>query len=197
MRQRFSLPYEENQIIDILTASMIAEVRYRGGEYVSTPGIEKAIEVTAAWLHGGGKTGMLYCGRCGNGKTTLMRAVMTLTGYVAAIDIDGTPMSLRYTTARDIAHCSISEQGTYERLCKCPMLAIDDLGTEPTEVLDYGNVTNPAIDLLSRRYDEQLFTMISTNLAPKEIREKYGDRIADRFNEMFARVVFNEKSFRV
>ena len=76
------------------------------------------------------------------------------------------------------------------------MLAIDDLGTEPAEVLDYGNVFNPAIDLLSARYTDQLFTVVTTNLTPKQIREHYGDRIADRFNEMFERIVFDNSTYR-
>ena len=36
------------------------------------------------------------------------------------------------------------------------VLGLDDLGTEPSEVLDYGNVYTPVIDLLTKRYEEQL-----------------------------------------
>ena len=76
------------------------------------------------------------------------------------------------------------------------MLAIDDLGTEPVEVLDYGNVLYPIVDLLTRRYDRQLFTVITTNLTSEEIRAKYGERIADRLNEMMTKIVFRDSSFR-
>ena len=76
------------------------------------------------------------------------------------------------------------------------MLAIDDLGTEPAEVLSYGNVLSPVIDLLSRRYDDQLFTIVTTNLTPKQIREHYGERMADRFNEMFERIIFDNPTYR-
>ena len=69
------------------------------------------------------------------------------------------------------------------------MLGIDDLGTEPSEVLDYGNVYTPVIDLLTKRYEEQLFTVITTNLTPQQIREHYGDRIADRLNEMVKKIL--------
>ena len=47
------------------------------------------------------------------------------------------------------------------------VLGIDDLGTEPSEVSDYGNVYTPVIDLLTKRYEEQLFTIITTNLTPQ------------------------------
>ena len=76
------------------------------------------------------------------------------------------------------------------------MLGIDDLGTEPREVMDFGNVVTPVIDLLTKRYDEQLFTIITTNLTPKQIREHYGDRIADRLNEMIEKIVFKNDSYR-
>ena len=76
------------------------------------------------------------------------------------------------------------------------LLAIDDLGKEPTEVLDYGNVLNPVIDILEYRYNRQLFTVVTTNLTPKEIREKYGARIADRFNEMLHVIRFQDISYR-
>lgn len=54
------------------------------------------------------------------------------------------------------------------------MLAIEDMGREPTEVLDYGNILNPVIDLIEYRYDAQLFTVITTNLNKKEIRASMG-----------------------
>ena len=77
-----------------------------------------------------------------------------------------------------------------------PMLAIEDMGREPTEVLDYGNILNPVIDLIEYRYDAQLFTIITTNLNPKEIRAKYGARVADRFNEMLEKIIFKNSSYR-
>jgi DNA replication protein DnaC len=42
----------------------------------------------------------------------------------------------------------------------------------------------------------QLFTIITTNLTPAEIREKYGDRIADRMNEMMVKIIFNNPTYR-
>ena len=47
------------------------------------------------------------------------------------------------------------------------VLGLDDLGTEPSEVLDYDNVYTPVIDLLTKRYEEQFFTIITTNLTPQ------------------------------
>ena len=62
--------------------------------------------------------------------------------------------------------------------------------------VDYGNVYTPVIDLLTKRYEEQLFTIITANLTPQQIREHYGDRIADRLNEMVKKIVFNNATYR-
>lgn len=68
--------------------------------------------------------------------------------------------------------------------------------TEPIEVMDYGNISYPLIDLLTQRYELQQFTIITTNLTGQAIREKYGDRIADRLNEMMEKVGFTNPSYR-
>jgi len=57
-------------------------------------------------------------------------------------------------------------------------------------------VLSPIIDLLEHRYNEQLFTLITTNLNAEQIRERYKARIADRFNEMLEVIVFEDGSFR-
>lgn len=59
-----------------------------------------------------------------------------------------------------------------------------------------GHVVNPISDLIGSRYRDQLFTFITTNLTPREIRQKYGNRVADRFNEMTEPVVFENDTYR-
>ena len=71
---------------------------------------------------------------------------------------------VRIVDAKYIAYLCKNSYETYRKLTSADMLGIDDLGTEPSEVLDYGNVYTPVIDLLTKRYEEQLFTIITTNL---------------------------------
>ena len=70
------------------------------------------------------------------------------------------------------------------------------MGTEPREVMEFGNVYTPLIDLISTRYEEQLYTIFTTNLTPAQLEEKYGKRIVDRLNEMVEKVVFENESYR-
>ena len=50
--------------------------------------------------------------------------------------------------------------------------------------------------MLEYRYNSQLFTFITTNLTKSQIREKYGNRIADRFNEMLEVIIFKNETYR-
>ncbi len=108
---------------------------------------------------------------------------------------DGT-YGIQIVDAKYIAYQCKNNYDAYRKLIKVDMLGIDDLGTEPSEVMDYGNVYTPVIDLLTKRYEEQLFTVITTNLTPQQIRGHYGDRIADRLNEMVKKIVFNNGTYR-
>ena len=78
------------------------------------------------------------------------------------------------------------------------ILFIDDLGTEPLAVRNYGNEIMPLTELLLHRYDKGLPTVITTNLGDQAIADTYGPRILDRLNEMYERKGFNniKQSFR-
>lgn len=175
----------------------MAEVEYRHRTFVSDDYTTQHIQSAARWLtEPCPKLGMLLCGQCGNGKSTLVRAIRSLIQLLYHSSSYDDQRYLRIVDAKEVVAIAKADYRQFTDLCKLDMLTIDDLGIEPSEVLDYGNVLNPAIDLLTRRYNDQLFTVVTTNLTPQQIREHYGDRIADRFNEMMARIVFNNPSYR-
>jgi DNA replication protein DnaC len=57
-------------------------------------------------------------------------------------------------------------------------------------------VISSVVELLEYLYNNQLFTAITTNLMPKEVREKYGNRIADRCNKMMQIFIFDNDTYR-
>jgi DNA replication protein DnaC len=73
---------------------------------------------------------------------------------------------------------------------------IDDIGIEPKEVMDFGTITTPVVDLLEARYNRLKYTFVTTNLTPSELSEKYGPRLADRFREMFHVIGYDHPSYR-
>lgn len=149
------------------------------------------------------KCGILLCGNCGNGKTTTMHAFYTVCKYMDGIErmkIAEQGMlpkagKLFSTSARRLAQIA-KDVNAMNDAKTADVICIDDVGLEPTEVLDFGNAINPVIEILEHRYRQQLFTFITTNLTPKQIREKYGDRIADRFNEIMKCIVYENPTFR-
>ena len=149
------------------------------------------------------KRGILLCGNCGNGKTTSMNAFLSVSKYLEVVRrrtlmAEGEVpkgMAINATSARRLTQVAKDEVAMNEAKLS-HVLCIDDVGLEPTEVLDFGNAINPVIEILEHRYRNQLFTFITTNLTPKQIREKYGDRIADRFNEIMKCIVYDNPTFR-
>jgi DNA replication protein DnaC len=60
----------------------------------------------------------------------------------------------------------------------------------------YGNICSPITELLEYRYDKRLPTLISTNLTPPMITQRYSERVGDRLKEMMDVVVFEADSYR-
>ena len=149
------------------------------------------------------KCGILLCGNCGNGKTTTMNAFVSVCRFMDGVEkiraIEQGKLSksvnIQVTSARRLTQVA-KDENCMNDAKKAHVLCIDDIGLEPTEVLDFGNAINPVIEIMEHRYRQQLFTFITTNLTPKQIREKYGDRVADRFNETMKCIVYDNPTFR-
>lgn len=187
---------EKDQAVDALTAAYKAEVDYRRRTFVMDEATKKNIEQFASFLTGeGGRFGAIFSGVCGNGKTTLLYAFQNLLNFLNNQGLFKEDTGISVVDAKDVVSYA-KDLKQFRALKDRRMIAIEDMGREPVEVLDYGNVLNPVVDLLEHRYNAQLFTIITTNLVPKEIRQKYGNRIADRFNEMFDKVIFANESYR-
>lgn len=139
--------------------------------------------------------GCILTGRVGSGKTTLMLALQRLLATMGRVGMLPFGTGLRVVSAKDI-HATEAQRDRFTLLCQDELLGIDDLGTESKEELSYGTVTTPLTDLIEYRYRHQLFTVITTNLTPKERMETYGARFADRTREMCRQIVFAHASYR-
>jgi DNA replication protein DnaC len=189
----------------MLRLAYAQEVEGRSMTFNHNENIEEYLDIIAEVMTSTStKCGILLCGTCGNGKTTTLNAFYRVCKYVDALNFraeqkkgNHLPSSwqLLTTTARRISQCAKDEHAMAEAK-KATVLCIDDVGLEPTEVLDFGNAINPVIEIMEQRYNKQLFTFITTNLTPSQIREKYGDRIADRFNETMKCIVYKNSTFR-
>ena len=194
---RFRIPYNEADTAKVLEAAYESEVRFRYRNYQADEATKSNIAAVAKLLCDESKFGIMLCGNCGNGKTTMMYAVRNLVNYLSrmgAIAIGNTRPELEVVDAMSIVKRAKDDE--LINIATKQMLGIDDLGNEPAEVMNYGNVVNPLAELLEIRYKRQLYTIVTTNLIPRQIREKYGARVADRLNEMFGVVIFKNSTYR-
>lgn len=192
----FRLPCTKEEAEKVLRSAIRAEVSSRGG--IPDLNGETAVVVSKVAENltmQSQKFGLMFSGQCGNGKSTMARAVAQTIKYFALIEkLESQNFRMFIISSKDLLAIDDTEQR--KQVKRLRFLGIEDLGNEPAERNDYGNISNPLVDILEYRYDNQLFTVITTNLTPRQITEKYGVRIADRFREMLDIVVFKGGSFR-
>ena len=162
------------------------EVADRGKMFIDSSELQGYIlRIAELFTKPTAKFGILLCGGVGNGKEIPLKDNKSCNCYTLTVE-----------SAKFIYNQVTVDPKGYAELQETNMLGIDDLGEEETALMNYGNRITPVIDLLSYRYCRMLFTMVTTNLTPAQIRATYGDRIADRFNEMMLILPYRSPSFR-
>ena len=194
-RFKWNLPVGNAQTL--LEAAYRAEVEYRqrSVQYDQTTQDNVKRVAEALTNEKSAKFGLMLCGLFGNGKTTMLYAVRNATNFLSDQGMWTEPKGIVITDAKEVGQYA-RDIRRFNDLRQKELLAVEDMGREANEIVEYGNVISPVIDLLEYRYNHQLFTIITTNLRAEEIRAKYGPRIADRFNEMLDVIVFRGVSYR-
>lgn len=179
------------------------EVRQRKRVYLIRQEQQEAIFKVADWMATSkAHFGLVLNGITGNGKTTLVRAMQDFFNKckfknpLQEESVFYMHASITFLTSKELYHLYATESKRFRRCMNTFILAIDDFGTEESEFSQYGNRYKPLEELLSYRYERMLPTIITTNLSGKAIREKYGDRLADRFKEMMEIVTLPDINFR-
>ncbi|WP_432061512.1 ATP-binding protein [Streptomyces sp. S1] len=130
---------------------------------------------------------LLMAGVVGAGKTHQAY------GAVRLLVQNGVGVRWRATTAADLyaelrPRPGVDSERELAVVSRCPLLIIDDLGaakaSEWTEEITYR--------LINRRYNLMLPTLITTNMAIRDLRAYVGDRVASRLAQMTTRVEFDE-----
>lgn len=131
---------------------------------------------------------LVLCGKTGVGKTYLTECIINAlskkfvpTLFVTSFGLNNT--CLKYHTTFDNTKSSVLEP-----LLNCDVLVVDDLGTEPI----LKNVTAEYLYLIiNERAIHNLTTIVTTNLSPNDINNRYGERIFSRlFNKSNSLVFF-------
>lgn len=203
-QERFALPYSESDIAKALMIGYDAEVIQRGCKIQNDNiGTKEIAETIAKWMiDPKEKPGLLLYGTVGTGKTTMLKAVCRVINSCLEAENDRDRLGtfgkevISMIRAKDVLDAYQTNNEFYKKMMSVKFIAIDEIGVESIDVKSYGNVSEPLIDLLSTRYDKQKMTLVSSNLDLKQVSERYGLRLADRFNEMFKKIAFVGASYR-
>lgn len=139
--------------------------------------------------------GLYIYGPTGTGKTALMRVLSKFS------EVQGILHQFKYYSAHDIYNEYKQNGDLVINHYKAHNICIDDLGAEPPIYKLYGNDVMPLMDLLTERHKrwergaEDSQTFVTSNLSLEEIKERYGQRIYDRF-KMFNIIKLAGKSRR-
>ncbi|MFD9503454.1 ATP-binding protein [Streptomyces sp. NPDC060035] len=128
---------------------------------------------------------LLMAGVVGAGKTHQAY------GAVRQLGQSGVGVRWRATTAADLyadlrPRPGVDSERELAAVSRCPLLIIDDLGAAKASEW----VEEVTYRLINRRYNHMLPTLITTNLAIKDLRAYLGDRVTSRLAQMTTRVEF-------
>ncbi len=190
----------QQEVYNLLGKVYVAQVEKRGMQYVQNAEIKKAVELASQWLtNPNAKKWLLIIGTVGTGKTTLANAVCDVLNAINKATQYGMWADVvKKISAINLSQMAREESTRLQDYKKALRLFIDDLGTETDNVKVYGNTISPITETILERYDNtNLTTIITSNLNLEQIKQNYGERIADRLQEMCNKIVITTKSFRV
>lgn len=144
-------------------------------KYEHLPAYDEIID----WMVDTKGRGLMLMGECGLGKSTILNFVI--------------PAIFRTKTNKILRSVPAKELGAVDRN-KAPFIIIDDLGTESIKN-DYGTKIDAVADAISYAEDSSKTLLITTNLTPQALKERYDERTLDRLRKCKV-VIIKGKSFR-
>jgi len=127
---------------------------------------------------------LLLLGVCGVGKTH------EAYGAMRELAVSGVYAQWQVTTAADLyaalrPRYGVDSEAEFRKYRDARLLFVDDLGAErkPTEFTEEVNFR-----LINHRYEHHMPTLLTSNVEPKQLAERLGDRVTSRLAEMCERI---------
>ena len=144
-------------------------------KFVFIPEYEQIIN----WLSDNNGKGLTLLGASGRGKSYIIRRVM--------------PVIFRYNFNKNIKVISAYDITFDTKFPK--IVAIDDIGTESL-INNYGIKINKISEIIDKSEAEGKLILLSGNISPNDIINKYGEPIYDRLLNTTKIIKFSGQSFR-
>ena len=157
--------------------------------------VTKQYATTFAHRSGALKTGacLVLCGNPGTGKTHL---ACRIGKYIT----ERTQLIVKYATAADVSRSvratygdnDANEGDVIDQWAKCDLLILDELGVK--NATDYDR--SLLFEIIDKRYQERLPTVVISNLKIAEIGPATDERMMDRLRDNCTVLVFDWGSYR-
>ena len=183
-----------SQSFDTFDTDWYSDQRAPGKPKSAREHMEWVYDTCVEYAHNFGKkpANLLLFGRPGLGKTHLSAAI--------AREVSGKGFSVVYDTAGHIFERFEAQkfgrdeaERDVERVLNCDLLILDDLGTEMVTTF----VQSALYQIINGRLLEKKSTIVSTNLMPEAIAQRYSGQIASRIEGEYQLLPFVGEDIRV
>ena len=188
---RFVFPFQYDQYIQLLiqSANVILEKRRERNTFIIDRFNEPVIEQLYLYLkmdehfEGDLQKGIMLMGKYGCGKTIILESIVGMYNTIISELFIQKPL---FKFIKSINLLEDLKQNSIQPHSKRP-LVIDELGREPKQIMDFGNLRSPMIELLCERHDTGAWTHGTTNFTLETLsaENQYGRMTGDRLKSMF------------
>lgn len=196
----------EKDLYNVLSAHYASEI---GGKELSAFTKAKLISIAKWLLSNDEKCNLLLLGGVGNGKTSMAQTIYRSLKFLRDTALTNITKDNRaemrpllsvpipmVVKAINVVNKASDNPFVIDDLKREKFLAIDDIGVEPTEIMNFGSRYQPIVDIIYGRYDKKLPTIYTTNLDWSDIKNKYGPRVMDRLIEQCVVIAYSIPSYR-
>ena len=193
----FDIDMQESQVAEAITYLFSLSCAKTGKVANITPMVVKAIENAARWLVHPDRVSLKILGTPGTGKTTLLYAIREFIWRYNQTR-PSKQIGLRIHPALMIVDSFQRNDANLDLniAVSIPVLAIDDVGVEATEIKYYGSEIRPITDIILHRSNENKPTIIVSNFGESDFLAKYGERVFDRLKDMTTILMTGESNRR-
>ena len=189
IRLSFPFRYDDYLKLFVESASCVLSNRRESSSFVVDKWNEPFLQQLYLYLtlnkqfNGDLHKGIMLLGKFGCGKTLIMQALMGMYNTVIQTLYIQRPLLKLY---KAIELQDELEEKSVQQYAKLPLI-IDDFGREPKQIMVFGNLRSPLIELLSTRYDNAAWTHGTSNFTLDVLSSEkfYGKMLGDRFISMF------------